>query len=244
MIEIPKPKYCGQEWLDMQPTKGGRTCGKCEKTIYDFSKMPWTQIKEMQLANNKSLCGMYSQSQLDHWGENPNKTSSKRNIFTASALLLGLAHLNTIEAKAQALKEEQMTTTDTSSQVSQTAIPDSSSTIIIRGKITGPDNYGVIDAVAFANIYIPSLNIGCSSDLDGNFILAFNGELAKIQNQTLSVSLIGYDKKEIALNDLKNGINEMNIELSIVDVELIAFYVNKPRLRKRIGWRIRSWFRK
>ncbi len=29
MTTLPKPKYCGQDWLKMTPTDGGRICGHC-----------------------------------------------------------------------------------------------------------------------------------------------------------------------------------------------------------------------
>jgi len=60
MTTITKPKYCGQNWLEMQPTDGGRICGQCDKVIVDFSKMSWTEIEQLQRQNNNAVCGMYN----------------------------------------------------------------------------------------------------------------------------------------------------------------------------------------
>jgi len=68
-MNTPKPRHCGQNWLEMQPVEGGRMCGQCEKKITDFSKMRWSAIEAIQQQNNNTVCGMYHPKQLEHWGK-------------------------------------------------------------------------------------------------------------------------------------------------------------------------------
>src|SRR5688572_8100373 len=89
MKPIPKPKYCEQDWLDMTRTDGGRICGKCSKTIVDFSKMTWSDIQKIQQANNNSVCGMYSPQQLKNWGRQV-PTNNCSTFTTTSALLVSM----------------------------------------------------------------------------------------------------------------------------------------------------------
>jgi hypothetical protein len=143
-MAIPKPKQCNQGWLDMKPTEGGRICSACEKTIVDFSRMKWKEIELIQTENSNSVCGMYTDRQLNNWGEEPKRSFLKLPSATASSLILMLAQLTAGDSVAQTTLEiqivEDSTVRDASLSYLRVRIKSSSDLQILTGAYT--DEYG------------------------------------------------------------------------------------------------------
>ena len=87
---MQKPQNCNQDWSKMTPAEGGRICGSCEKLIVDFRKKSWKEIETKQSANNNSLCGLYDQKQLDHWGKEVPKSNSCSKILLYTSMILSM----------------------------------------------------------------------------------------------------------------------------------------------------------
>lgn len=76
-IKITIPKPCHEDWNKMTPNEQGSFCGKCCKTVIDFTNKSPEEIKNTLLAEReKKVCGRFTTNQLT---EQP-KTSYNLNI--------------------------------------------------------------------------------------------------------------------------------------------------------------------
>ncbi|CAN5393584.1 hypothetical protein BH10BAC1_BH10BAC1_20390 [soil metagenome] len=72
VIKISIPKPCHEDWNKMTPNDKGSFCGKCCKTVVDFSNKSPEEIKNTLLAeNDKKICGRFTTNQLH---EKPKQT--------------------------------------------------------------------------------------------------------------------------------------------------------------------------
>ncbi len=63
-ITIPDP--CHENWGKMTPTKNGRFCMSCSKTVIDFTSMMPEEIQHFFIQNQSNkICGRFKKSQLD-----------------------------------------------------------------------------------------------------------------------------------------------------------------------------------
>lgn len=224
MTTIPKPKHCGQNWLEMNPTDGGRICGQCNKVIIDFSKMSWAEIEQIQRQNNNAVCGMYNSQQLDKWGE---EISTRKDKLLKVAIISGLTVSLSLPTYAQ-------TTNPTK--------------ISIEGKITD-----VTTGEELPGVYVKlkHCKVETSTDAQGNFILiVFNKPTIHLPD-TLEASFIGYKTTQIIITDIKemsNINNQSKSEKSKHNIALVPsdniinFYITKPTIWQRIKWKFKQWF--
>lgn len=79
-IIIPKP--CNQNWNSMTPTKEGRFCNSCTKTVIDFTKMENSEIRKYLIENskNESVCGHFNSNQIKN--DNSIKYANLRSRFS------------------------------------------------------------------------------------------------------------------------------------------------------------------
>jgi len=226
MKALPKPKYCGLNWLEMTPTDGGRICGQCDKKIIDFSKMSWTEIEKLQQKNNNTLCGMYNPKQLDNWGQEiPVKTNSILKAISITSLTISFV----------------------TSSYGQTI--NSSDSLVIQGKIIDETTS---EELPFVKVLLKNSKIGAVTDIDGNFKLVIKNISSTPLPDTLEVSYIGYLKKQIAFSDIKEINNsdskikledgKLNLTLSPNSEDIVVFYVKKPTLGQRIKWKFKRSF--
>lgn len=225
MSSIPKPKHCGQNWLDMAPVQGGRICGQCEKKIVDFSKASWTEIESLQKQHNQSLCGMYHPKQLEHWGKEVPKSG---NFLLKAAAITGLAVSLATTTYGQ-------NTTDS---------------LIIEGMVFDSETG---EQLPFAQVRLINNQLQTVTDIDGNFKLVLNNIPSAPIPDVLEVVYLDYPNKKMVFSDLKhldqtqtdahlkNG--KLEIDLSS-ESEITAFYVHMPTRKERMKRKIRSWFGK
>lgn len=204
---LPKPKYCGQNWLDMKPTERGRLCGQCQKNIIDFSKKSWTDIIRIQRENNNSVCGMYSDKQLKYWGQEIPRSNIATKIATTT-LLIGIS---TISVNGQTEKINDTTSSKT----------------IIRGFVTGKTENGAIDTLFASNIHLKNTNFGTTANLNGYYELDISDIKDTIKEDILVFSMIGYEDFEVSINAISNNFN-FNVQLKEAALALTYFYVKKP----------------
>lgn len=48
----------------MHPMEGGRFCDSCQKKVSDFTKVPLTQLNELERSNSEEQCGRFKFYQL------------------------------------------------------------------------------------------------------------------------------------------------------------------------------------
>ena len=226
MTTQEKPKYCGQNWLEMKPNDNGRICGQCKKKIIDFSKMSWADIDRIQQANNNSLCGMYKPKQLDFWGkEIPSKSTNVIKAVTIVGLCISLAN----------------------SAFSQTILDTDS--FVVRGKIIDKQTS---ESVPFAKVTFKNLKDSTTSDFDGNFKMVIKNLPKKVFPETIEVKFIGYLPTQLIFKDLnelrniENVISSEGIKLGLTpNINTgITFYVPRPTLGQRVKWKLKKWFRR
>lgn len=225
MAFIPKPKHCGQNWLDMTPAEGGRICGQCEKKIVDFSKASWTEIEALQKQHNHSLCGMYHPKQLEHWGgEVPKFGNSLLKAVAITGLAVSLA-------------------TTTYGQ-------NTTDSLIIEGMVFDRETG---EQLPFVQVRLINNHLQAVTDIDGNFKLVLNNIPSAPMPDVLEVVYPGYPDKKLVFNDLKHldqtqtGVKLKNGKLEIdlsSESKIIAFYVHMPTRKERIKQKIRGWFGK
>lgn len=218
-MTIPKPKHCGQNWLEMNPTDGGRICGQCNKKIVDFSKMSWAEIERLQTQNNNSVCGMYKPRQLDYWGQ---EIPTYNNPLLKAAAITGLTVSFTFSSHGQTIN--------------------TADSIVIKGKIIDETTF---EELPFANVLLKNCKIKTSTDIDGNFKLVLRNIPSIPMPDTLEVNYIGYQKKQIIISDfnkIKVEGGEINLTLTPDRGNITAFYVRKPTLGQRIKWKFKKWF--
>ena len=65
-MKISIPKSCHEDWNKMTPNEQGSFCGKCCKTVVDFTNKSADQIKNILLEQSgKKVCGRFMTDQLD-----------------------------------------------------------------------------------------------------------------------------------------------------------------------------------
>jgi hypothetical protein len=226
MTTIPKPKHCGQNWLEMKPTEGGRICAQCDKKIVNFSNMSWSEIEKLQRQNNNAVCGMYSKQQLDNWGQ---EIPIYNNSLLKAAAITGL------------------TVTFATSAYGQTI--NSADSLVIKGKIIDETTS---EELPFVNVLLKNNKVGTATDTEGNFKLVLRNISSKPMPDTLEVIYIGYRKKQIIFKDIKEINNsenkikpddgKLNLTIAPSTENIIAYYVHKPTLGQRIKWKLKKWF--
>ncbi len=234
---MQKPTFCDQNWLDMQPTHGGRICGECTKTIIDFRKHSWAEIQAQQAAANNSICGIYTNKQLKHWGkEVPRKTQDCKR---AAAMLATMATLLT----ATPLVAQ-------NSEVNPIERVEENKSTIIKGTMT--DERG--EPLLIANVAIlqnGSICTGTSTDFDGNYEIDISDCMNSNQKIEVEFSYIGFEDVKMNIEDLKENTagvieerNVINYDVVLPQGEIIAFYVRDPDYKAKFGWRVKRFFRK
>lgn len=226
--QLPKPKYCGQNWSKMGKTTGGRICGACQKTIVDFSRMSWREIEHIQQENNNSVCGMYKQSQLDHWGQ-PAYPKGGCIKVTGASLLLSLTAASSVAQNFPAT---------VSVQKADTLSPKT----IIYGTLNGSDYNGEPDPLPGGTIRLAHTNIGTISDIDGKFELDLTEYADTLHDPELIFSSIGYKKSTWTYPGKLKGSITLNIQTIEDTANTTYFYVTKGSLKSRISGRLHRWF--
>ena len=62
-VSINKP--CHENWAEMTPNQQGAFCGKCIKTVIDFSSKSINEIKEFfNTTQQQRICGRFETEQL------------------------------------------------------------------------------------------------------------------------------------------------------------------------------------
>jgi hypothetical protein len=91
-ISIPKP--CHEDWSKMTVEERGRFCGKCSKTVFDFSDKTNNEILQyVSTHQNEKLCGHFRNDQLNQpitihlQVPAPYRMSSPLHAFAIAALL-------------------------------------------------------------------------------------------------------------------------------------------------------------
>ena len=217
---LPKPQHCGEEWLGMCATKGGRLCQKCNKIIFDFSKMNWSDIEKIQHQHNNTLCGMYSNAQLSNWGVEVPRNNLPKIISTVALI----TSINVSSGNSQSV-----------------AYKDTSPNLAVRGVVTGLSIDGGLDTLAFAHVQLKNTSINTVGNSEGEFKLELPGQMDTLNNPIIVISYTGYANAEILLEDLT--LRDIYINPILEEAAFSTVYaVEKPSIGQKIKWQFKKWF--
>ena len=227
MTKIPKPIPCNERWANMKPADGGRICQSCTKLIVDFRKKSWNNISEIQSKNDNSICGIYSNKQLKHWGQEPHSNFGTIKK-TASIIAISSAITTTVLAQDQNNTNE----------------------LVIYGTITG-DYYSkqkeknIQGPIENAVIRLKSLNIESKTDSLGNF--SFTLQKSQINDSVIELTTkakwYGEQKISVNTNLIENDSLIVNhyLKPTITKIESpppTMFYAAPPTLRETLKEKI------
>ena len=244
-MTLPKPKFCGQKWLEMRPTSNGRLCGSCEKEIFDFSKLAIDQIEALQKENNNSLCGMYSKKQLKFWEQKSKRSRfSLKSAIAASTLFLASGEYSGSELKARE-KEYKLEIIGTNTfEINEKSKLDSIPKAIIKGVITTINKKGESEPLPFANIFLSRHNIGTTTDIEGKYRIEITDEKYEPIKDTLTASYFGYPPNKTIFDPIPVGTNIKNIQFDETVNNITVFYVTVPTKWQRFKWKVKSILKK
>ncbi len=104
-ISIKKP--CHENWNNMTPNEQGAFCGKCVKTVIDFSTRSIEDIKEFfAVKKEERICGRFEKTQLaslsfDHFFIEFKGFSFTKRLAVILYFTFGMALFNTATLNAQ-----------------------------------------------------------------------------------------------------------------------------------------------
>ncbi|MCR9153712.1 MAG: carboxypeptidase-like regulatory domain-containing protein [Bacteroidetes bacterium] len=217
-INIPKP--CGEKFEDFSPRPEGGFCGACQTTVIDFSQKSDAEIKAFFENNSKKVCGRFHKEQLRTYPSQKEVSFWGRRLALFSIPLLSLLPFSELKAQVKpkpAPVEQQSTETSEEIQINKKEGS--------KGKVVDASSG---ETIPFANVFIPSERIGCSTDLDGNF--QFPHSLKK--GDTIQVTFIGYEKNSFVVQDAENIVVKMDSSNAILGGLVVVGEVSTPEVHK------------
>jgi len=240
-MNTPKPQYCQQDWLRMNEVPGGRVCSSCEKKIIDFTGKSWKEISSLQAENNHSLCGLYTQKQLDHWGHQaPHLGFNPKAVAVVASLLLSVTPSFATFSPTPLIEAHCPDTLIVEQPVEPADSPLRLCTI--RGTVTDEETG---EPIPFVNVHLITRQTGAIMDFDGKYEVTISlDDSTSTANDELEFSSIGYTTKRIV--GLPMGRDEIVVDttFSSEDIDIIAFHVTPVSRTKRIWYRLTKPFRR
>jgi hypothetical protein len=151
-ISIKKP--CHENWNNMTPNEQGAFCGKCVKTVIDFSTRSIEEIKEFfAVKQEERICGRFEKTQLatlsfDHFFTEFKGFSFTKRLAVILYFTFGMALFNTAGAQVDpSVKGDVDISYTTKAKVSKVHQPqdsvkkvckDPAENTLIMGKIVAP----------------------------------------------------------------------------------------------------------
>ncbi|NMH89958.1 carboxypeptidase-like regulatory domain-containing protein [Flavivirga algicola] len=209
-INIPKP--CREDWNKMTPEEKGRHCNICQKTVFDFTSKTDEYIVKTFIENS-NICGRFKATQLKRELVLRRKGTNTYLSFVASGLFafLGLTSQYTYSQKPTKV-EQRDTLQKAKMQTNKHSSIDKKGNYI-RGVIRDTDKLPLPGAI----ILIKGTTRGTTSDPDGNFSIE-----AKL-GDTLQISYLGYESKEIKITEKTPNIVLLELEEDILgDIEVVV----------------------
>ncbi len=219
-IKIPEP--CHENWNKMTPTDKGRFCSSCEKEVVDFTAMSKNEIQQYFInKTTEATCGRIQNKQLVEINREEITTSrfSPKPWWIAAATFLFIVKPGFSQGNAQSDYTDKL---NKKPKISTTLFRNNENQkeIEIRGTLVDSLTQ---ETLPFVNVIIKGTKQGCSSDIDGNFILSFAKE--NRDSVIIEVRFVGYETftKTVQLNKFLIELDTLNLKAG--DVELGGFVV-------------------
>ena len=218
-LNFSKLRTCNQLWDEMHPTKGGRTCKKCSRTIVDFTKKTNAEIARIHVDSITGVCGYYKSEQFQRKNKH---IKTPRFSRLRTVLLTGISYLTIIqtadgkEKSKVTLKQEQLSKLSVdrkqigpnNNEISSLDAADSvvkKVTGTVRYKSDGSPAPGVV-------IIIQGTTIGTTTDDEGKFALWLNDIPDTVAKAKVVAHFIGYIRVEKEISTTENSIVEILLD--------------------------------
>ena len=245
-VNIPEP--CNEDWSKMTPQEQGRFCGKCAKTIIDYSYQSDRAIAKVLKENNGQICGRFRSDQLqrDLVLEPQFYQNTRWKAF--GLMISGLLMAGTLkgEETPQIRNKAPFEVIKNDLNISQIE-NQGKETIIISGQVIDKE---IQEGLIGATIQIENTDIGTYCDLEGKFNLEISADEFDLFHKKIKliVSYTGYSTKKISIkknklikaeisigNHLKS--NTYNFDIPVINLEesieytagVVAFHYAYPK---------------
>ncbi len=200
-VQLTITEPCHQNWNQMLPEDQGKFCLSCQKTVVDFTTMSNREVLNYFNTNTGNTCGRFNDDQLNKTLSIPKERSMGKWKYFWQFLLPAVFAMHKAEAQTQktmgkpAICQPQPTQKGISiklGMVARTNADEQEIITTINGIIV--DVNGI--PIPYVSVVVTGTKTGVMADSAGNF--SINLKL----NQSISISAIGYETKNIATGDL------------------------------------------
>jgi len=225
-IQLQVANPCHENWDKMTETDKGRFCLSCQKEVIDFSIMTDQQILQQISKASGGFCGKFNNGQLNRDIKENKKQRLTWYKYFIHVSLPALLLTNKLSAQqTRTIGDTIVCTSNQPVRMGKVAATDvaSKEKFIIEGKVV--DEIGA--PIPGASVKIKETKYGVSADNAGNFRFEIKDSAKHIK---LLVSAVGFETKEIAINQ---NDNQQNIVLSLRQMVLGEMGVVVTRTRKK-----------
>ena len=224
---------CHEDWNKMTPVEQGRFCSSCQKKVVDFTSQSDEEIISFLNNYNGSACGRFNDDQLDRPIQQIELKPASSFLKYAASLLLPVSLFAT-KAKAQSKEQLQQPTSK------QVCIPSPNVSNIMLGKVASQQQKrfevhgSVVDDVTKeplvgVSVMIKGTKEGVVTDEKGNYSIYVPSKKSELQ-----FSSIGYEMKEIKVDELKKTNNDL-VEMKAATFDMSGVVVVGYSTRRTSG---------
>ena len=239
-VNLSRLKKCPQRWERMNTVPGGRLCQKCRKTIVDLRKSSPDEIAQMHIQHKDSLCGLYTQKQLENT-DGYSSAIGKNFAFLGISILplISAAQSPDIERPKTEQRAKDLKSNDQFIKSENDIRQDS---VYFSGRVFEKHSDGSTEPIPFATIQIPELDTTFTTDFNGNFEINISQFEEVPDSVSLMVQFIGYARKNF-WNVPTNQSKVFQVELAEQQVVAFGVTIREPA-PKRLWHKFKNLFRK
>ncbi|GGF04026.1 carboxypeptidase-like regulatory domain-containing protein [Hymenobacter cavernae] len=239
-FSVPSP--CTQSWDAMTPTAHGRHCAACAKVVVDFTRFTDAELLAwLRQQAGQSACGRFRADQLGRalrpaaFATQPKRW---RTWLAAVVAVWGLREAAATAAKAQ-VPTEQREPEGTPISIADWA----RKPVVIRGVVSDSTSHELLPGVT---VLLGGTNLGASTDTAGQFELVIPAEAWAASKKQLTVTTIGFVKKEIPLSTSPTQSFSVALAADVMGLmgEVVIIDIDRPWYNPRNLWqRLKRPFR-
>lgn len=254
MNSLPKkPLPCNQKWDDMIPCgKNGRICLGCGKVVTDFRNYKMKEIVKSHLSSPAPVCGIYTDKQLNNWGQIKGTTHFVK-LISISSIFIALSQLfqGDVFSQTKSLHTEAVS----DSAKSQKAVNNKKPIKHIRGTVVRLNSDSTKSPIKGASIVLQNdSSFHTTTDSLGRFKINLSRKFVSLpKTLKLWVSHPDYSAKSLSIN--KEQLSALDVILSEALVEsknvqristtsFEYFYAMPPVKEKQDTSKNKKWWQK
>jgi hypothetical protein len=191
-IKLSVPNPCNEDWDSMTPNEQGRHCGKCDKTVIDFSLFTDKQLIEFFANVTGRICGRYNPLQVERelvYIEPKNYFLHK--LFLGIALTAGITSSVSANYNYRRLPEQGFKSINEENELQLASGNDT--TNYVKGRLLNKETH---KAITNAFMTIKELNLEIKTDSSGNFKFFVPKKLQNIEFTIEVMSTVRYEGYE------------------------------------------------